>query len=125
MILHTNIAIGSFFFSSRRRHTRCYRDWSSDVCSSDLEYRVATAFDGREGLEKAHALPPDLILTDVMMPRMRGDELLSELRAHTELATVPVVVLTAKADDDLRVKLLRARAQDFLMKPFSAEALGA
>src|SRR5207249_2119956 len=89
------------------------------------EYRVATAFDGREGLEKAHALPPDLILTDVMMPRMRGDELLSELRAHTELATVPVVVLTAKADNDLRVKLLRAGAQDFLTKPFSAEELRA
>src|SRR6266571_2280422 len=89
------------------------------------EYRVATAFDGREGLEKAQALPPDLILTDVMMPRMRGDELLSELRAHTELATVPVVVLTAKADDDLRVKLLRAGAQDFLTKPFSAEELRA
>ena len=89
------------------------------------EYRVATAFDGREGLEKAQALPPDLILTDVMMPRMRGDELLSELRAHTELATVPVVVLTAKADNDLRVKLLRAGAQDFLTKPFSAEELRA
>ena len=89
------------------------------------EYRVATAFDGREGLEKAQALPPDLILTDVMMPRMRGDELLSELRAHTELATVPVVVLTAKTDDDLRVKLLRAGAQDFLTKPFSAEELRA
>src|SRR5947208_13982885 len=89
------------------------------------EYRVATAFDGREGLEKAQALPPDLILTDVMMPRMRGDELLSELRAHTELATVPVVVLTAKADNDLRVKRLRAGAQDFLTKPFSAEELRA
>src|SRR5947208_17091385 len=93
--------------------------------SLESEYRVATAFERRERLEKARALPPDLILTDVMMPRMRGDELLSELRAHTELATVPVVVLTAKADDDLRLKLLRAGAQDFLTKPFSAEELRA
>src|SRR3989454_11867713 len=82
------------------------------------EYRVATAFEGQEGLEKAQALRPDLILTDVMMPRMGGDELLRELRAQTGLDTVPVGVLTAKADNDLRVKLLRAGAQDFLTKPF-------
>src|SRR5438552_18177389 len=95
--------------------------FSAETLASD--YRVATAFDGREGLEKAQALPPDLILTDVMMPPMRGDELLSELRAHIELATVPVVVLTAKVDNDLRVELRRAGAQDFLTKPFSAVEL--
>jgi signal transduction histidine kinase len=89
------------------------------------DYRVATAFDGREGLEKALALRPDLILSDLMMPRMRGDALLGEVRAHAELDTVPVVLLTAKADDELRVKLLRAGAQDYLTKPVLAEELRA
>ena len=89
------------------------------------DYRVATALDGREGLEKALALRPDLILSDVMMPRMRGDALLREVRAHSELDTVPVVLLTAKADDDLRVTMLRAGAQDYLTKPFAAEELRA
>src|SRR5262249_5205515 len=46
------------------------------------EYRIATAADGRKGLEKALALQPDLILSDVMMPEMAGDELLGEVRAH-------------------------------------------
>ncbi len=85
------------------------------------EYRTATARDGREGLEMALALRPDLILSDVMMPRMSGDELVRALRSHPELEGTPVVLLTAKADDALRVKLLRDGAQDYLLKPFSAE----
>jgi len=89
------------------------------------DYRVATAFDGRQGLEKALELRPDLILTDVMMPVMGGDVLARELRAHPELEGTPIVVLTAKADDELRVKLLREGVQDFLTKPVLAEELRA
>jgi signal transduction histidine kinase/FixJ family two-component response regulator len=87
------------------------------------EYRVATASDGREGLEKALALRPDVILTDVMMPVMGGDVLVRELRAHPELEGIPIIVLTAKADEDLRVALLHAGAQDFITKPIVAEEL--
>ena len=89
------------------------------------DYRVATAFDGREGLEKALALRPDVILSDVMMPVMGGDVLVRELRAHPELEGIPIIVLTAKADDELRVKLLREGAQDFLTKPVASEELRA
>ena len=89
------------------------------------DYRVVTARDGRQGLEKALELRPDLVLCDVMMPVMGGDELVRELRAHPELEDVPVIVLTAKADDALRVGLLREGAQDFLTKPFAAEELRA
>jgi signal transduction histidine kinase len=89
------------------------------------DYRVATAFDGREGLEKALELKPDLILCDVMMPVMAGDALVREIRAHPELEGIPIIVLTAKADDALRVRLLREGAQDFLHKPFAEEELRA
>jgi signal transduction histidine kinase len=89
------------------------------------ECRVATAFDGEQGLERALALRPDLILSDVMMPRLSGDQLVRRLRERAEFDAVPVVLLTAKADDELRVRLLREGAQDYVMKPFSAEELRA
>jgi signal transduction histidine kinase len=87
------------------------------------DYRVATALDGRQGVEKALELHPDLILSDVMMPGMAGDALVRELRAHPELEGVPIVMLTAKADDALRLTLLREGAQDFLTKPVTSEEL--
>lgn len=87
------------------------------------EYRTATAVNGQEGLEQALALQPDLILSDVMMPYLSGNQLVQQLRTHPELDTTPVVMLTAKADDELRVQLLRQGAQDYLMKPFSIEEL--
>ena len=86
-------------------------------------YRVASACDGREGLEKALALRPDLVLCDVMMPVMSGDRMVPELRRHPELADLPIVMLTAKADDELRVRLLREGVQDYLDKPFAVDEL--
>ncbi len=86
-------------------------------------HRVATAFDGRDGLGKALALHPDLILTDVMMPGITGEDLVRDIRLQRELDAAPIVVLTARADDELRLKLLREGAQDYLIKPFSAQEL--
>ena len=86
--------------------------------SLSATYRVFCAFDGEEGLVKALEQPPDLILTDIMMPRMSGDRLVSEIRRHKELDDVPIVLLTAKADEELRIRLLREGAQDYLHKPF-------
>ena len=86
-------------------------------------YRVATAGDGRTGLEQALALAPDLILSDVMMPVMTGDEMVAELRRHPEMAGVPIVMLTAKSDEALRMKLLREGVQGYLNKPFGVEEL--
>jgi signal transduction histidine kinase/DNA-binding response OmpR family regulator len=87
------------------------------------DYRTASAFNGQEGLEMALRLQPDLILSDVMMPQMSGDQLLREIRNRPELDAIPFVVLTAKADDRWRVQMLQAGAQDYLMKPFSVEEL--
>jgi len=88
-------------------------------------YEVVSAFNGREGLEKALEMRPDVILTDIMMPEMSGDQLVREARARPHLNAVPILVLTAKADDESCVRMLRDGAQDYLRKPFSAEELHA
>ncbi len=89
------------------------------------EYRIAHAYDGREGLEKARELRPDLILSDIMMPEMSGDELVREVRRDPGLDGVPILLLSARADERLRVQLLREGAQDYVTKPFAVEELHA
>ncbi|WP_257385975.1 hybrid sensor histidine kinase/response regulator [Tahibacter caeni] len=76
------------------------------------------AFSGREGVETAIASRPDLIISDVMMPDMSGDELVQAIRGIREFDYVPIILLTAKADDELKVRMLRSGVQDFLTKPF-------
>jgi len=101
-------------------------DMNRFVCETlAAECRTEAAFDGRTGLQKAIELSPDLILTDIMMPAMSGDELVHAVRDRAELRTVPIVLLTAKADDELRLQLLREGAQDYVTKPFSVEELRA
>jgi PAS domain S-box-containing protein len=101
-------------------------DMSSFICSTlALDCRVAAAFDGAQGLEQALALRPDLIVTDIMMPGTGGETLLGELRRRPEFDHTPVVVLSARADEALRIKLLREGAQDYLVKPFATEELRA
>jgi DNA-binding response OmpR family regulator len=80
-------------------------------------YRVIVAVDGEEGLEKAMREKPDLILLDVMMPRLDGFALCAELRRL--LITAPVLMLTAKGHVEDRVRGLDAGADDYLVKPFS------
>jgi signal transduction histidine kinase/DNA-binding response OmpR family regulator len=89
------------------------------------EYRVVTAGNGLEALARAVELRPDLVITDLMMPEVNGEELLRNLRSHDELASTPVIVLTARADDELLIELLRNSAQDFITKPFSVPELRA
>jgi PAS domain S-box-containing protein len=86
-------------------------------------YRVSVATDGRKGLEKAIALKPDLILSDVMMPIMSGDEMVQAIRQQADLKDVPIVMLTAKADDELRLQMLKECVQDYIYKPFSVDEL--
>lgn len=86
-------------------------------------YRVSSAMDGQEGLEKTLRERPELIVSDIMMPRMSGEELVREIRRHRELDDVPVLLLTAKADEKVRIELLRNGAQDCLVKPFVTEEL--
>jgi signal transduction histidine kinase len=87
------------------------------------EFRVEVAQDGVEGLRKAEALRPDVIVTDIMMPRMSGDVLVREVRSQAALEDTPILLLSARADDALRVRLLSSGAQDYVVKPFLAAEL--
>jgi PAS domain S-box-containing protein len=89
------------------------------------EYDIASAADGEEALANAEAHVPDLVVTDLMMPKMGGDQLIEEMRSRPALKHVPVIVLSAKADEGLRVKLLNGSVQDYIVKPFSAPELHA
>ncbi len=89
------------------------------------EYHIIPAADGEEAVARAAAEVPDLVVTDLMMPKMGGDRLVAEMRARPSLAQVPVIVLSAKADEELRVKLLSESVQDYVVKPFSAQELRA
>jgi PAS domain S-box-containing protein len=89
------------------------------------DWRVAAAVDAREGLEKAIRLRPDLVLTDVMMPGPGGETLVRELRSRHDFDTTPILVVTARADDELRGELLEAGALDYLVKPFDVQELRA
>ena len=86
-------------------------------------FRVATAADGDAALASAMKLRPDLILTDVMMPGLSGDDLVRRVRAIDALKDVPIVALTARADDALRIRMIEEGALDYLTKPFSAREL--
>ena len=87
------------------------------------EYDVVPAFDGREGLEKALQFRPTLIVSDIMMPNVSGVEMIAAMRRQPELETTPVLLLSAKADEELLVKLLDDGARDYVVKPFSEKEL--
>jgi len=97
------------------------RDFIASILSR--RYGVLTADDGAQALEKALALNPDLILTDLMMPNMGGEGLVRQVRQDARMAGVPILVVTARVDEEVRTSLLTSGAQDYLIKPFSAEEL--
>jgi DNA-binding response OmpR family regulator len=84
-------------------------------------YRVLTASDGEAGLKRALAEKPDLVLLDIMMPKLDGLTLCAELRRLA--ISTPVLMLTAKGQVENRVDGLDAGADDYLVKPFSSEEL--
>lgn len=102
------------------------RDMRDFICRVlEPEARTRAVENGRVALEALEERMPDLVLTDMMMPEMTGDELLERLRRSERLRDLPVVMLTAKADDDLKLNLLQDGAQDYVMKPFSVDELRA
>ncbi len=86
-------------------------------------YQVNAVEDGEQALDAARENPPDLVLTDVMMPRMDGFELLRALRADPSTAAVPVIMLSARAGEEAETEGLEAGADDYLVKPFTAREL--
>lgn len=86
-------------------------------------YEVATAADGEQGLEKARDLKPDLILLDIMMPKLDGISVVRMLKQDAALRSIPVILVTAKADTQDLVEGLDAGGDDYLTKPFEHRAL--
>ena len=82
-------------------------------------FQPLVAQDGEEGLSKARAEKPDLILLDILLPKMDGLELLRKIRADREIARTPVAMLTAKGDETDRIVGLELGADDYIPKPFS------
>jgi signal transduction histidine kinase/DNA-binding response OmpR family regulator/streptogramin lyase len=87
------------------------------------QWGVIEAADGQEGLELAMQHHPDLIVSDVMMPRLDGFGFLEALRGCPETSHIPILLLTARQDSEARLKGLALSADDFMAKPFDAEEL--
>lgn len=86
-------------------------------------YQVDAVADGREALEAVRADAPDIVISDVMMPRLDGLGLVAELRADRRTSAVPVLLLSARAGQEASISGLRAGADDYLVKPFAAAEL--
>ncbi|MBE3098574.1 MAG: response regulator [Planctomycetes bacterium] len=81
-------------------------------------YETAAAYDGAEALQKVESERPDLILLDVMLPKIDGFEVCRRLRANEATAVIPIIMITALKDTEDRIRGLDAGADDFLSKPF-------
>jgi CheY-like chemotaxis protein len=100
--------------------------WILRMVATVLEkrgYSVETAVDGEDAMARAIARPPDLLITDVMMPRMDGWSLVRNLRARADMAMLPVIFLTALSSEDDRIRGFRLGADDYVTKPFRFEEL--
>ena len=87
-------------------------------------FNVEGADGGREGLEKIRQTPPDLILLDLMMPDIDGWEVYQQIKADEKTSHIPVIVVTAKAQNiDKVLGLHIAKVDDYISKPFSPQAL--
>jgi signal transduction histidine kinase len=97
------------------------RDYVERLLSDQFD--VVTAGDGEEAFRKATEFRPDLVLSDIMMPRLDGFGLLKKIRGHREIKNTPLIFLSARAGDEAKVEGLDAGADDYLVKPFSAREL--
>ena len=88
-------------------------------------FNVITASDGRGALENARDYEPDLILLDLMMPEMDGFEVIEKLKSDAKTRTIPVIMLTAKAQTREKILGLQSGADDYITKPFQLDELTA
>jgi len=97
------------------------RKYIESICEG--AYRILEASNGAEGLEKSLECIPDLIITDVMMPKMDGFQLCGRLKSDSRTSHIPVIMLTAKAASKDKINGLDVGADDYILKPFEAQEL--
>ena len=107
-------------------------DDEKDLCffvKANLEivgnYEVLTATSGKEGVRSASWNKPDVILLDVMMPGMDGFEVLKKLKEDEKTESIPVIMLTARGDDESKMKAAGLYGDDYLIKPVEFKTLKA
>ena len=89
------------------------------------QYNVSEALDGLDALDKIESINPDLIISDNLMPGMKGDEMCAKLKNSMETSHIPIILLTALADKDNMLKGLNCGADDYITKPFDIAILKA
>jgi signal transduction histidine kinase/DNA-binding response OmpR family regulator/ligand-binding sensor domain-containing protein len=99
-----------------------------DLCNMlklqlEERFNIYTASDGEEGLKRIHLYHPDIVVTDQMMPKMDGLKMLQTIRADFSISHIPVIVLTAKGDDENKTKAINLGANAYITKPFSRDYL--
>ncbi|MCB0854298.1 MAG: response regulator, partial [Bacteroidetes bacterium] len=92
-------------------------------CIDESKYQILEACNGQEGIEQALTHVPDLIISDVMMPKKNGFEVVQIIRSHLITSHIPVILLTARASLDSRLEGLKRGADAYLTKPFSPQEL--
>ncbi|MEN8194096.1 MAG: two-component regulator propeller domain-containing protein [Bacteroidota bacterium] len=97
------------------------RDFIVSILKS--KYRLYEARDGEEGYEKAFKHLPDLIVSDIMMPKMTGDKMCERLKNNQITSHIPIILLTAKSSDEDKISGLEMGADDYLIKPFNNREL--
>jgi signal transduction histidine kinase/ligand-binding sensor domain-containing protein/DNA-binding response OmpR family regulator len=97
------------------------RDYTKQTLSDD--YEVITSRDGSEAWDKALEVIPDLVVSDIMMPKISGIELCKKLKTDERTSHIPVVLLTAKQSDEARMEGFETGADDYIIKPFNSSVL--
>jgi signal transduction histidine kinase/ligand-binding sensor domain-containing protein/DNA-binding response OmpR family regulator len=97
------------------------REFIKDSLGSDYEY--CEAENGETGLKKAYDIIPDLIISDIMMPKMNGNDMTRKLKSDQKTSHISIILLTAKSGQENKIKGLETGADEYLIKPFSVKEL--